>query len=306
MLIKSKQELEKQVNFYNYLKERNSSIEGHFSIIELENLEGLTDNAWKILAECGSVILKLDSCNGLSNDTLEKLAINRKIKYQFVDDRNEDGYTFDDLVTIYNILETFKCITDSAENNIHKIIMVCNIISWLVWYNEKGDISNNYSTEEDVINSRSLKGVFFNGSAVCHGYALALKIILNYLEIETTIIGGYGDSEYHAWNQVKDEIYYNIDLTCDWQAFLTDLPLNNTLKNDEQFYKNHSTKVSWEDYTNLKRCPKSISNDELRYYSKTISENLKRFLVENQIKSLYKLLEYKKYFLNSENTMHKG
>lgn len=47
--MKSKKELEKQVDFYNYLKERNSSIEGHFSIIELENLEGLTDEAWKIL-----------------------------------------------------------------------------------------------------------------------------------------------------------------------------------------------------------------------------------------------------------------
>ena len=305
-MLKSKQELEKQVDFYNFLKERNLSVEGHFDIIELENLEGLTDDVWKILNECGSVILKLDSCNGLSKETLERLAINRRITYQFVDDRNEDGYTIKDLSKIYNVLETFRLITDSAENNIHKIIMVCNIITLLVWYDPKGDMSNEYSIKENIINSRSLKGILVDGKAVCLGYALALKIILNYLGIETTLVGGYSISDYHAWNQVKDENYYNLDLTLDWQAFLSDLPLNNTLKNDEQFYQNHSTDVSWEDYSNLKSCPKSISNDELRYYSKSIPEDLIKFLIENQSKGLYKIFEYKKYYLDSETTIHKG
>lgn len=304
-MLKSKQELEKQITFYNFLKERNSSIDSYFDIIELENLDGLTEDAWKILNECGSVVLKLDSCNGLSKETLERLAINRKITYQFVDDRSEDGYTIEDLFKIYNVLETFKFITASAENNIHKIIMVCYIITLLVWHDSKGDISNEYSTKEDVINSRSLKGILFDGKAVCQGYALALKIILNYLGIETTIVGGFSVSDYHAWNQVKDEVFYNLDLTLDWQAFLLDLPLNNTLKNDEQFYKNHSTEVSWEDYSNLKSCPKSIPNDELRYYTKIIPEDLKIFLLKNQSKGLYKILEYTNC-LNTENTINRG
>lgn len=198
---------------------------------------------------------------------------------------------------IYNVLESFKQITDIAENNIHKIIMVCNIITWLVWYDSK---------DEDVNNSRSLKGVFFNGQAVCHGYALALKIVLNYLGIETTIVGGYGINDYHAWNQVKDEIFYNLDITFDWQAFLVDLPLNNILKNDEQFYKNHRIDVWWEDYSNLKKCPKSISNDELRYYSKSIPDDLKIFLKENQSKGLYTLVEYKNQLLNQDDMSHRN
>lgn len=306
MRIKFKEELEETVGFYNFLKQQNSSIEGHFNIIELEDLEGLTDDALKILAECGSVILKLDSCNGLSKETLEKLSVNKKITYQFVDDRNEDGFAIDDISKMYNVLETIKYITDSSENNIHKIITVCNILTWLVWYDYKGDISNCYSTDEDVIDSRSLKGSFFEGKAVCYGYALTLKVVLNYLGIETTLVGGYVNSDYHAWNQVKDEIFYNLDLTFDWQAFLMDLPFDNTLKSDEQFYINHSINVSWEDYTNLKKCPKSISNQDIRYYSKIIPEDLKRFLVENQTKGLYKILEYRQHFLNQENKTFKS
>ncbi len=305
-MIKSKKELENQIEFYNFLKNRNSSIEGQFDIIELEDLEGLTDDAWKILAECGSVILKLNSCNGLSKETLEKLSVNKKITYQFVDDRNEDGFTIDDISKIYNVLETFKFITNNAENNIHKIIMVCNIITWLVWYNEKGDNSNYYSTEEDIINSRSLKGTFFEGKAVCAGYALTLKLVLSYLGFETILVGGYGESDYHAWNQVKDEIFYNLDLTFDWQSFLMDLPLNNTLKSDDEFYKNHRIGVLWEDYSNLKKCPKSISNDELRYYSKSMPEDLMIFLKENQLKGLCTLIEFRKQFLNQSDISYKS
>lgn len=300
MIIKSRQELEKQVDFYNFLKERNSSVEGHYSLIEVDNISLISDAAFKILNECGKVILKLNTCNGLSQEILEKLAINKEIIYQFTDELNEISYTFDDLCKIYDVLETFKCITDNAENNIHKIVMVCNIITWLVWYNQKGDKNNEYATKEDIIISRSLRGSFFEGKAVCLGFALTLKVILNYLGIETTLVGGYGENEHHAWNQVKDDIYYNLDLTFDWQAFLMDLEFANTLKSDEDFYKNHSTSVSWEDYSNLKRCPKSISNNEIRYYSKTIPESLRVFLKDNQSKGLNKLLEYRQYVLDND------
>lgn len=231
------------------------------------------------------------------------MAINKKMIYQFVDEPKDNIYTIDDLNKIYNVLETFKYITDNALNNIHKIIIVCNIITWLVWYNHHADVNDEYATKEDIVNSRSLKGAFFEGKAVCNGFALALKIILNYIGIETTLVGGKGNLEFHAWNQVKDEVYYNLDLTNDWQAFLLDLPLDNILKNDEQFYKNHSVDVSWEDYTNLKKCSKSISNNDLRYYSKSIPDDLKRFLVDNQTKGLYKLLEYKKYLVDSKENM---
>lgn len=60
MILKSRQELEKQVDFYNYLKERDSSIEGYFSLIELDNISLISDDAFKILNECGKVTLKLD------------------------------------------------------------------------------------------------------------------------------------------------------------------------------------------------------------------------------------------------------
>ena len=41
--------------------------------------------------------------------------------------------------------------------------------------------------------------------AVCHGYALALRGVLNYVGVETKIVSGiaYNDAnKQHAWNQV--------------------------------------------------------------------------------------------------------
>lgn len=305
-MIKSKEELEKQIQFYKYLKSRNSSIEGHFDVIELEDLEDLSEDAWEILNNCGKVILRLDTCNGMSIENLKKLSINKKIIYQFQDDRNEEGYCIDDLFILYNILETFKYVTNYAENNIHKIIITCNIISWLVWYEDKGNVHNEDSNDNVIIDTRSLKGSLFKGIAVCGGYALVVKIILNYLGIETTIVGGSSINEFHAWNQVKDDFFYNLDITLDRPAFLMDLPLDNMLKGDEQFYTNHNVNVSWEDYTQLKKCPKSIPNNDLRYYLKTIPEDLKRFLVENQAKGLYTLLKYREQFFNQYNMPYKS
>lgn len=302
----SKKDLENQIKFYNFLKENNYSIESHFDIIELENFEGLSDDVWKILNDCGRIILKLETCNGLSEEILKKLSTNRIITYQFVDDNNKEGYSNDDLFIIYQVLETIKYVTESAENKIHKIMLVCNIITWLVWYDCEGSMYNEHSTKDKVTETRSLKGSLFKGMAVCHGYALTLKIILNYLGIETNIIGGHGLVGFHAWNQVKDDVFYNLDLTYDWQAILADLPFNNLLKSDEEFYKNHSTNVSWEDYTQLQKCPKSIPNQDLRYYSKTIPEDLRKFLVENQSKGLYKILEYKQHYFEQEDKKFKS
>lgn len=305
-----KKDLEKCVKFYKFLKENNHPIEIQLGIIELDDFEELSDDAWEMLNDCGEVILKLETCNGLSKEILKKLSINRKIIYQFFDDNNKEGYSNDDLFMIYQILETLKYVTEGAENNIHKIMIVCNIITWLVWYDSQGVMKNEHSTKEKIAETRSLKGSFFKGGAVCLGYALTLKIILNYLGIETNIIGGYGlydgKLEFHAWNQVKDDIFYNLDLTYDWQAVLSDLPFNNLLKSDEEFYKNHSTNVSWEDYTQLQKCPKSIPNLDLRYYSKSIPEDLRKFLVKNQSKGLYKILEYRQHFFEQENPKNKG
>ena len=276
--------LEKNIDFYNYLKQKGLSAEGYFEQIELEDFTDLSknENLYSLLNECGSVILKLNTCNGLSEEILDRLAINKKIKYQFVDDLNKEGYSLEELISIYGTLQNIKNITNDSENTIAKIVTVCVIVTYLVWINENANESL----------TRSLKGSFFSGVAVCQGYALTLKIILNYLGIETFLVGGYGVSTLHAWNQVKDNIFYNLDLAFDWQAFLTDLPLNNTLKNDEQFYGNHK-KTTFDDYTNLKECPQSISNQNLRYYTMIIPEDLRRFLVDNQMKGLSTIINYK-------------
>lgn len=296
--------LEEQIRLFKYLKEQGCA--EYLNFVSLENFEELSDDVYEMLNAGGNVTLSLNTCNGLTKEILERLSLNRKIKYQFVDDLNDEGYDFDDLLMLYNILEIFREIIENAENNIHKIIMICNICVWLVWKEEKGSVNNLYSTEDLVMETRSLKGSLFKGIAVCHGYALLFKLILNYFGFETTIVGGMGDRELHAWNQVKDDVFYNLDLTFDWRAILCcSPPFDNILKNDEEFYNNHRT-VSFEDYSNLKKCPQSISNQELWYYLKSIPDDLRKFLVKNQGKGLYKLLEYRQFILeNKESSVPK-
>lgn len=66
------------------------------------------------------------------------------------------------------------------------------------------------------------EGVFFEGKAVCQGYAEALKLFLDMAGIESKLVYGYGwnaiegDWEGHAWNLVKlGNNWYHVDTTWD-------------------------------------------------------------------------------------------
>jgi hypothetical protein len=62
--------------------------------------------------------------------------------------------------------------------------------------------------------SSSPYGVLVEGKGVCEGYAKAMKLIMDRLEIPCLYVTGYADGEGHAWNMVALEgAYYHMDLT---------------------------------------------------------------------------------------------
>ncbi len=62
--------------------------------------------------------------------------------------------------------------------------------------------------------SSSPYGVLVKGVGICEGYAKAMKLIMDRLEIPCLYVTGYADGEGHAWNMVAIEgRYYHIDLT---------------------------------------------------------------------------------------------
>ncbi len=57
-------------------------------------------------------------------------------------------------------------------------------------------------------------GVLVNGMAVCEGYAKAMKLMLDRVNIPSLVVAGYSKGERHAWNIVcLDGEYYHVDAT---------------------------------------------------------------------------------------------
>lgn len=76
---------------------------------------------------------------------------------------------------------------------------------------------NNYKNGTIPEESYTAYGVFVKHVAVCQGYAEAMKILLNKVGIESTVItGDMKTGGGHAWNLVKlDGEYYQLDVTHD-------------------------------------------------------------------------------------------
>jgi len=59
-------------------------------------------------------------------------------------------------------------------------------------------------------------GALVQKKAVCNGYAEAMALLLNCVEIENKIVTGWGDDVLHAWNMVCiDGEWYQVDATWD-------------------------------------------------------------------------------------------
>ncbi|MDE7121854.1 MAG: hypothetical protein K2O42_06810 [Oscillospiraceae bacterium] len=70
------------------------------------------------------------------------------------------------------------------------------------------------SSGKDIANSAY--GCLVNHKAICQGYAMALQLLLNRLDIECGTCSGVARSQPHAWNYVLlNQKYYWIDVTWD-------------------------------------------------------------------------------------------
>ncbi|KMT22065.1 transglutaminase domain-containing protein [Clostridium cylindrosporum] len=76
--------------------------------------------------------------------------------------------------------------------------------------------NENFQKNTTPIESHTAYGVFVNKSAVCEGYAIAMKKMLDAANIESLIVIGKADGYDHAWNLVKlDDEWYHVDPTWD-------------------------------------------------------------------------------------------
>ena len=101
-----------------------------------------------------------------------------------------------------------ECIISSSMNDFQKAL---EIHDWLIF---NVDYDNTYS-------NYSAKNAFVDRSCVCQGYAEAFELLAEAAGLEATFVAGVatnssGNTESHAWNQVKiSGKWYNVDTTWD-------------------------------------------------------------------------------------------
>ena len=119
-----------------------------------------------------------------------------------------------------------------SKSDYDKVIESCRIIARLAQYDYVGLKAEN---EGKLSDAHSIIGFLDDGKIVCDGYALTLKWILNYLDVDCVIqLGRVG--VLHAWNKVKlDDNWYNLDIC--WADRGSGLDMSWILKSDEYFKK---------------------------------------------------------------------
>ena len=64
--------------------------------------------------------------------------------------------------------------------------------------------------------SHSAYGALIEGTAVCEGYAKAMKLLMDRAGVDSLVVTGQSKTQLHAWNLVKiDGDYYHVDSTWD-------------------------------------------------------------------------------------------
>lgn len=125
----------------------------------------------------------------------------------------------------------------------------------------------NVTYDKSVANNQNIISVFIDGATVCRGYASAAQYLFSILGIESFIVEGMANDEYHAWNAVKlDGDWYYFDVTwgnsqyetANGMVSYTDYSYLNTT--EEEILKTHTIRNTFD-------LPKCNSNDN-SYFTK--------------------------------------
>lgn len=153
--------------------------------------------------------------SGVLNEHPDLYFVNRMFQYGY-------GPSYETVADLYMTYSTdyddaaFKrkaeaalaCVTDGMSSDM-KAIVLHDYLVINVEYDYDNYLSG--SIPDDSFNAY---GTLVNGTAVCNGYALAYKYLLNQVGIESYMVTS--KSMNHAWNLVKlDGEYYHVDTTWD-------------------------------------------------------------------------------------------
>ena len=104
---------------------------------------------------------------------------------------------------------------DYSMNDVQKALTVHDALCDIATYPDLGtfdESTGSYSADKLIYHNAY--GIFYDGNAVCQGYALAYIYLMNQLGIPCEYVAS--DTINHGWNKIKiDGNWYNVDVTWD-------------------------------------------------------------------------------------------
>ena len=187
------------------------------------------------------------------NLSIKKTKYGRNVSYVLnIIPKDEKGYLVDNFKNEEEVKKALIKTKKNRDDIIYKIKekkeydKILYVHDWII-ENVK------YSSDLKNINSYSIYGALIEKSAVCEGYAKALKYIYDELEMPCILISGKvtnseGITENHEWNYVEiDEKWYAIDSTWDDPIMknggykTNDIKHRYFLQGQSQMNKNHKS-----------------------------------------------------------------
>ncbi len=229
----------------DYLKDGNTNI-------DFPRNDDITDSkfqtSWDAIKLDRPEIFYIDTSN-LSLVTKKTIYFgNAKYSYSLQPKENSTYFikTFSNQLDVENAITKLDSIMSIIKSNAigtryDKVKYIHDYLIDNVEYDESNDIDNS-----------TIYGALIENKAVCEGYAMAFKYLLDNIDIPCVSIYGYGKDENnkyesHAWNYVKmeDNNWYAVDTTWDDPILIgngnipNDVKYKYFLKGSNEFFNGH-------------------------------------------------------------------
>jgi len=303
-ILATKYMLGKQIDFKEYLNERYKvSNDEYVSKIKKLSDEGSNVITIDILNKCNelkqnnsgsSIDLLSEYVDSLPNNTI----IN--IRQHVIGQPIYDLYDINDIKEILKICKNFLTGIDINQKDEDIFMQIYIKLGNYIEYDKDLYEGKIEATDERKITSRNLLSLL-NKKGVCVGYAVALKLLLNIMGIESNVVsskkGLNGDG--HSFNQVKiNNKWYYCDLTWDQvdlkfgvpifclksqEGFLNPTPFFK-LKNDRIYHIALNKNMIYSSYDNYKNLILLFQKNKIKLIKQNIFSKIKKIDMDDNQK----------------------
>lgn len=185
----------------------------------------------------------------------------KHLSFQNLDDL--EPYKIQDIREIISVLEPIREQTMATDSDLEKFSIIRKIAILSEEYYYSGIKGAEINDIKRQIMTRSLKGIFMDGKAVCAGKSLGFLIMSEYVGLSARDVSGRSVENkevQHAWNQIKliddegEANWYNVDITND--PDIIDKKDKFILASDEEFYKKYEP----DEFEKVEECPNNLPN----------------------------------------------